>query len=62
MIYSKKTGKRFVGCSNYPKCTKSYPLPQKGKITFTDEACECGAPLIVIGKKKEKRCIDPQHA
>lgn len=62
VIYSKKTGKRFVGCSNYPKCTKSYPLPQKGKITFTDEACECGAPLIVIGKKKEKRCIDPQHA
>lgn len=62
VIYSKKTGKRFVGCSNYPKCTKSYPLPQKGEITFTDETCECGAPLIIMGKKKEKRCIDPQHA
>ena len=62
LIYSKKTGKRFVGCSNYPKCRKSYPLPQRGEITFTEEKCECGAPLIVMGKKKEKRCIDPGHA
>lgn len=61
VIYSKKTGKRFVGCAGYPTCTQSYPLPQRGKITFTDEVCECGAPLIVMGKKKEKRCIDPKH-
>lgn len=61
LIYSKKTGKRFVGCSSYPKCRKSYPLPQRGIVTFTKEKCECGAPLIVMGKKKEKRCIDPQH-
>jgi DNA topoisomerase-1 len=61
LIYSKKTGKRFVGCKGYPKCTNSYPLPQRGKITFTEEVCECGAPLIVIGKKKEKQCIDPKH-
>jgi DNA topoisomerase-1 len=61
LIYSKKTGKRFVGCSSYPKCNKSYPLPQRGEIAFTEEACECGAPLILVGKKKEKRCIDPNH-
>lgn len=61
LIYSKKTGKRFVGCSGYPECTQSYPLPQRGKIAFTDEACECGAPLIVMGKNKEKQCIDPKH-
>lgn len=61
LIYSKKTGKRFVGCSGYPKCKKSYPLPQRGNITFTEEKCECGAPLIVMGKQKEKRCIDPNH-
>lgn len=62
LIYSKKTGKRFVGCSGYPKCTKSYPLPQRGNITFLNEKCECGAPLIILGKKKEKQCIDPTHA
>ncbi len=59
LIYSKKTGKRFVGCSGYPNCKKSYPLPQRGKISFLEEKCECGAPLIVLGKKK--RCIDPSH-
>jgi len=62
LIYSRKTGKRFVGCSGYPQCRRSYPLPQRGKITFTEEKCECGAPLIVMGKKKEKQCIDPKHA
>ncbi len=60
LIYSRKTGKRFVGCSNYPNCRKSYPLPQKGKVSFLEEKCECGAPIIVMGK--QKRCIDPKHA
>ncbi|MBU7015497.1 MAG: DNA topoisomerase I [Theionarchaea archaeon] len=61
LIYSKKTGKRFVGCSGYPACTRSYPLPQRGNVTFLNEKCECGAPLIILGKKKEKQCIDPKH-
>lgn len=61
VIYSRKTGKRFVGCSNYPKCRRSYPLPQKGNLVFLEEKCECGAPLIVMGKKKEGVCIDPKH-
>lgn len=60
LIYSRKTGKRFVGCSGYPECRKSYPLPQRGKVTFIDEKCQCGAPLIVMGKRK--MCIDPAHA
>lgn len=60
LIYSKKTGKRFVGCSNYPQCNKSYPLPQRGNVSFTGESCSCGAPMVVIGKQG-KRCIDPKH-
>ena len=32
IIYSRKTHKRFVGCTNYPECNVSFPLPQKGKI------------------------------
>ena len=44
-----KTGKRFVGCSNYPKCTNSYPLPQKGSITPLNEFCkECNAPMVKV--------------
>lgn len=49
-----KTGKRFVGCSAYPKCTNSFPLPQKGTISFTGRSCEkCGEYIIrVKGRMK----------
>ncbi len=42
-----KTGKRFLGCSKYPPCTVTYPLPQKGKIAHVGTLCEvCQAPKI----------------
>jgi DNA topoisomerase-1 len=42
-------GKRFVGCSNYPQCNNSYPLPQRGLIVPTDERCNaCGHPVIKV--------------
>lgn len=47
--YSKKTGKRFVGCTNYFKgtCRTSFPLPQKGKVTPTGKNCsKCGWPTV----------------
>lgn len=52
-----RTGKRFVGCTNYPKCTNSYPLPQKGKITWLDKECleeDCKAPMIAVQGKRGK--------
>ncbi|MFA5763743.1 MAG: DNA topoisomerase I [archaeon] len=55
------SGKRFVGCSNYPKCNNSYPLPQKGDITTTTEKCEhCPAPVIKVknGKFEYKMCLN----
>lgn len=40
-------GKRFVGCSNYPACNQTYPLPQRGPIKVTGRTCEfCGSPII----------------
>ncbi len=63
MRYSRR-GKRFVGCSAYPKCDVSYPLPQKGKIEFTGRACpHCGAPvikLIMKGRRPMEMCINPE--
>ncbi|MBU0636249.1 topoisomerase DNA-binding C4 zinc finger domain-containing protein, partial [Candidatus Micrarchaeota archaeon] len=42
-----KTGKRFLGCTKYPKCTVTYPLPQKGKLIVLNKECEtCQAPMI----------------
>ncbi|MDD4250673.1 MAG: DNA topoisomerase I [Candidatus ainarchaeum sp.] len=61
IIRKGKTGKRFVGCSNYPKCDNSFPLPQNGIITTTIELCaECGRPVIKIknGKFEYKMCLD----
>ena len=61
IITSKKTHKRFVGCSNYPKCTNSYPLPQKGKIVPLGTACpSCGAPMIKVinGRRSYEMCLN----
>ncbi len=48
-----RTGKRFLGCTNYPKCTNSYPLVQNGKIIPTEKFCEfCKAPIVkVFGRR-----------
>ena len=54
--------KRFLGCTNYPKCTTTFPLPQKGKIISTDKKCdECQTPVIkVIGTRyRFEMCINP---
>jgi len=55
-----KTGKRFAGCSNYPACVNSFPLPQNGVITPTTEICpECNAPIISVkkGRFSYKMCL-----
>ncbi len=36
----KRAKGRFIGCSNYPKCPFSLPLPQKGRLSVTDKKCE----------------------
>ncbi|UCE09975.1 MAG: DNA topoisomerase I [Candidatus Thorarchaeota archaeon] len=51
IIRSPKTGKRFVGCSNYKEglCNQTYPLPQKGDISPLDKMCpHCGHHMIRI--------------
>jgi DNA topoisomerase-1 len=48
VIRSKKSGKRFVGCSNYAHgCRASAPLPQKGIIRAA-KACKCGWPIVRV--------------
>ena len=55
-----KTGKRFLGCSNYPKCTNTFPLPQKGKIIPTEKTCAiCGSPVIqVFARRRFEMCVN----
>jgi DNA topoisomerase-1 len=60
-IKSRKTGKVFVGCSNYPKCSTSYPLPQNNSVETTNLKCKvCGLPLVRVRFRKTRvlSCID----
>lgn len=60
--YNKKTGKRFVGCSNWPNCNVTYPLLQRGEIIPTGKVCpECGnAPIVKIreGDREYEVCLN----
>ena len=64
IVVSRATHKRFVGCSNYPKCTNSFPLPQAGMIISLGKTCkQCGAPMIQvnrIGMRPYRMCLDPK--
>lgn len=63
IIRSKRTKKRFVGCSGYPECKTTFPLPQRGEIISLGEQCEvCKAPKIKVltkGRRPWIICLDP---
>lgn len=61
ILLKSSKGKRFIGCSNFPECSNSYPLPQKGNVYFGNEYCKkCGAPIIIVIYKgrKWKKCAN----
>ncbi len=62
IIRSKKTRKRFVGCSSYNEgCRASAPLPQRGSIQFYGKTCPtCGWPIIYVrfGRMPWKLCVN----
>ncbi|MDR0459945.1 MAG: DNA topoisomerase I [Nitrososphaerota archaeon] len=64
IIRSKKSGKRFVGCTNFfeNKCNTSFPLPQTGAIKPLVTPCKiCGYPVIKIlinSKQPWKLCLN----
>jgi len=35
-----RSGSRLVGCTRYPDCDYSLPLPRRGDIEVTDDACD----------------------
>ena len=58
VVVSRSSKKRFIGCSNYPSCKTSYPLPQKGLVEFSPELCpECGSPMIK-GRRGMTTCVN----
>ncbi len=63
IIVSRKSGKRFAGCSNYPKCSTGFPIPLIGQITPLNKVCDtCGLPTIQVwrkGRRPFRMCINP---
>ena len=61
---SRKTRKRFIGCSAYPKCTSTFSLPQSGLLITSKDKCKhCGYPIVRIiskGKKPWDLCINSE--
>ncbi|HBT95912.1 MAG TPA: DNA topoisomerase, partial [Coriobacteriia bacterium] len=65
MKNSAKTRSSFIGCSGWPDCDVTYPVPQ-GKIEPMEELCAtCGSPQIKVTPFRSKPktvCVDPQCA
>lgn len=40
LVRTTRRGSRFIGCSGYPKCTFSLPLPRNGQLVITNEKCD----------------------
>jgi len=63
ITHSKKTRKRFVGCTNYTLgCKASAPLPQRGTIRTTPERCpNCSWPVVQVTSRRKpwRFCINP---
>ena len=64
ILRSKKTAKRFVGCTNYfeDKCNTTFPLPQTGAIKPLGTVCKsCGSPIVAVyqrGRYPWKLCLN----
>jgi len=65
ILFSRRTKKRFIGCTNYFKnaCRTSFPLPQRGTVKPTGRACKsCGWPLLFVrgaSKRPWNLCFNP---
>ncbi|MEM3500248.1 MAG: DNA topoisomerase I [Candidatus Woesearchaeota archaeon] len=64
ILFSKKSGKRFIACDRYPECKTTFSIPQKGMVKPSEEKCEkCSWPIVLIinkGKRPWKFCLNPE--
>ncbi len=58
IIRKSRKGSRFIGCSAYPKCDFTLPLPRSGQIVVTDKQCEQHGLYFIKIVTKGKRPWD----
>jgi DNA topoisomerase I len=62
VLTSRKTRKRFLACSGYPKCKTCWGMPQKGTFSIIKSTCKCGTPYAQFytrGRKPWRLCLNP---
>jgi DNA topoisomerase I len=64
VTHSRRTGKRFIGCTNYFKglCSTSFPLPQSGTLELHNRKCpNCGWTTVQLRMKRHRwtLCFNP---
>lgn len=61
--FAPKTRSYFVGCTGYPDCNVTYPLPRNAKFAALEELCGvCGSPQVRVFQFKKKprvMCLSP---
>jgi DNA topoisomerase-1 len=68
VLHSRKTGKRFIGCTNHFEglCNNSFPLPQRGVVEPLGKNCrKCGWPMLQVLTKAGRPwtvCFNPSCA
>ncbi len=54
---------QFVGCSAYPNCRNTFPLPGDAVVKASSKACDkCGTPIVLVrrkGKRPWNMCLSP---
>ena len=64
IMYSRKTKRSFIGCSNYPECTQTYSLPPNSLIKKSGKDCqECSYPTLLAIRKAKRPwefCFNPE--
>ncbi|ATZ61025.2 MAG: DNA topoisomerase I [Methanosarcinales archaeon Met12] len=53
-----KRGGRFIGCTGYPDCTFTLPLPKSGRLIVTQNSCEIHGLHMVKIISKGRRAWD----
>ncbi|MCX8202279.1 MAG: DNA topoisomerase I [Candidatus Micrarchaeota archaeon] len=53
-------GKKFLGCTNYPKCKITFSLPPSYLFTYAGQCDSCNSPKIWIikGKQRYQKCLN----
>ncbi len=63
IIYSPKTGSRFIACNEYPNCKTTFSLPRNALVKPTKDVCKtCNYPVVLVIRKAKRpwnMCINP---